>query len=388
MSVSIHRARWAIAAVFFVNGGLLGSWAPQVPLVKERLGLSPADLGLALLVLAIGAVTAMPFSGILSGRFGSSVVTRTAILLQMVLLPFVAVVPSFAILCPLLFAFGAANGVCDVAMNAHGVEVERRYARPILSSLHGMWSVGGFVAASAAAGLLALVTPLSHLLIVIAAAAVILLVALTNLLPADADKGPAEGSFVWPNRVVLAIGGLTALVFLAEGAMLDWAAVYLRDDLLSSPSFAATGYAAFAGGMAIGRFAGDAIRRRVSAVRLVRWSALAAALFLALGVASGSPLVVVAAFGATGLALANMAPVLFGAAGRLPGQSSAAGVAAAATCGYFGFLAGPPVIGFVAEAFSLGAGFVLLSLGCLVVAVAAVAARPADLAPDPDGTVG
>ena len=142
------RARWAVAAVFLANGSQLGAWAPHVPLVKARLGLSEVDLGLALLVMAIGAAVAMPFSGPLIARVGSAPVTRWAILLQVATLPAVALAPSHALLLVAAAAFGAGTGLSDVGMNAHAVEVERRLRRPVMSSLHAMFSVGGFAAGS------------------------------------------------------------------------------------------------------------------------------------------------------------------------------------------------------------------------------------------------
>lgn len=378
MHANTVRARRSVAAVFFVNGAVLGSWAPQVPIFKERLGLSAGDLGLGLLVIAIGAVTAMPAAGYLSGRFGSSTVTRTAAIVMTLVFLGLAYSPTYALAIPALYAFGAANGLCDVAMNAHGVEVERRMGRPILSSLHGMFSLGGFVAAGAAGLLLTVVSPVGHAVIVTVVALLVLALILPGLLPSDVDRGAHGSHFALPTGNLLVLGGLTALVFLAEGAMLDWAAVYLRTELLTSPAAAAAGFAAFSAGMAIGRFLGDGLRAHVSAVTLVRNSALLAAVALALGVASGDALVVVATFAVSGLALSNMAPVLFGAGGKTPGHSPATGVAAVATCGYFGFLAGPPVIGFVAEATNLSAGFLLLAVGCLIVALGAAAARTAD----------
>lgn len=378
MSLSLTRARWSVAAIFFVNGAILGSWAPQVPIFKERLDLSAGDLGLGLLVIAIGAVTAMPAAGYLAGRFGSAPVTMVAIIVQTLVLLALVLAPNTAVAIPALYLFGASNGLCDVAMNAHGVEVERRMGRPILSSLHGMFSLGGFVAAGLAALMLAVVSPEMHAAIIAAAAFVALAFVLPGLLPADVDRGGHGAHFALPTGNVLVLGILTALVFLAEGAMLDWAAVYLRTELMTSPAAAATGFAAFSAGMAIGRFLGDGLRAHVSAVRLVRMSALLAAVALALGVASGDAWIVVATFAVTGLALSNMAPVLFGAGGKSPGHTAATGVAAVATCGYFGFLAGPPVIGFIAEATSLGAGFLLLAVGCVIVALGAAAARTAD----------
>jgi hypothetical protein len=169
-------------------------------------------------------------------------------------------------------------------------------------------------------------------------------------------------------------------VFMTEGAMIDWTAVYLGQELGASPAIAAAGYAAFAGGMAIGRFGGDIIRARSSAVLLVRAGALAAAVAIAAGAGSGMAAVLIGGLAIAGLGLANVVPVLFSAAGRTPGQAPATGVAAVATTGYFGLLVGPPLIGFIAEFSSLGTAFLMLAVSVFGVALAAAAARPADSA--------
>lgn len=374
----IVRARWAVSAVFLVNGGLLGSWAPHVPLVKERLALSDVDLGFALLVMAIGAVTTMPFTGLIVSRTGSAPLTKAAIVVMALALPAVALAPDWPLLLVSAYVFGAGMGLSDVAMNTHAVEVERGYDRPIMSSLHGMFSVGGF-AASAAGGLaLAVVSPTVHVIATVVVALAILAFMLPGLLPGHADKSEPGAAFAFPSRAVAVIALLTFTVFMTEGAMIDWTAVYLRDELLASPSLAAAGYAAFAGGMAVGRFSGDAIRRTFSAVTLVGVGAFMAAVAIGVGVAAGLPLVTIAGLAVAGLGLSNVVPVLFVAAGKAPGQPAATGVAAVATTGYFGLLAGPPTIGFIAEHASLATAFALLAAACLGVSLAGRSARPAD----------
>lgn len=380
-ATAVRDARLAISTIFFVNGAQLGSWAPEVPLVKARLGLSEVDLGLALLVMAVGAAVTMPLSGLAIARFGSAPITRWTIVLQAAALPAVVLAPTWETLLAAAFAFGAGTGLSDVGMNAHAVEVERRLGKPIMSQLHGMFSVGGFLFSALAGLVLSLAGPPLHAGVVVALSIVLLALALPRLLPAGADRAAPGAAFVLPTRSVAVIGVLTFLVFMAEGAMIDWTAVYLGEDLGATPAMAAAGYAAFAGGMALGRFGGDAIRARASAVGLVRLGALAAAAAIAAGAASGLAPVLVAGLAVAGLGLSNIVPVLFSAAGRTPGQTPSTAVAAVATTGYFGLLAGPPLIGFVAEGASLTVAFLMLAAGVLVVALAAAAARPAELRP-------
>lgn len=377
--ISLARARWSVAAVFFVNGGLLGSWAPHVPLVKERLGLSDLDLGFALLLMAIGAVSTMVFTGVIVARFGSGPVTRVSIVAMAVGLPLIALAPSYGLLLPAAWLYGAGMGLSDVGMNTQAVAVETRIGRPIMSGLHGMFSLGGFVASAAGGLALAAASPAAHAVGAAVVALLILAVALGGLLPGHEDKADPGAGLKLPTRSVAVLSALTFVTFMTEGAMIDWTAVYLRDELLASPSLAAAGYAAFAAGMATGRFLGDAIRRGFSAVVLVRSGAAMAAAALAAGVALGMPISTVATLLVTGLGLSNVVPVLFTAAGKAPGQPPAVGVAAVATTGYFGLLAGPPALSFVAEHVSLAAAFALLAAACACVALAAGSARPADL---------
>jgi predicted MFS family arabinose efflux permease len=382
-AMSAIRARWAVATVFFVNGAQLGTWAPHVPLVKERLVLDEVDLGVALLVMAIGAAIAMPFSGLVIARVGSAPVVRWTILLQVITLPAVAFAPDWTTLLIAAFAFGAGTGLSDVGMNAQAVEVERRLGRPIMSSLHGMFSIGGFTGAAAAGILVPTVGPYTNVGLVTFASLAGLAIMLPRLLPGHVDRASPGAPFALPTRAVALIGVLTFLTFMTEGAMIDWSAVWLGEQLGSGPGLAAAGYAAFAGGMAVGRFAGDGIRSRASAVTLLRVGGLAASAAILAGALTGIVPVVIVGLAIAGLGLANIVPLLFSAAGNTPGQPAATAVAAVATTGYFGLLAGPPLIGFVAAATSLGSAFAMLGAAILLVALSARAARAADVR---DGT--
>ena len=385
---AIRRARWATATCFFVNGVAMGTWAAHIPLVQARLGISHSTLGIALLAMGAGALIAMPLSGSAIARFGSAAVTRPFTLALVASLPLPLIAPGPLLLMAALFLFGACVGVMDVAMNAHGVAVEHRLRRAIMSSLHGMWSVGGLVGAGAAATLLPFLPPLVQALTVLAAAGAAGSVALFFLLPSDADRGePGGASFALPSRATLGLGILCFLAMSSEGAILDWGALHLKGNLELGPALAATGFATFSAAMAASRFGGDWLRRRFGAVTLVRTSALLAAAGLVLSLVTRSPILAVAGFALFGLGLANLVPVLFGAAGRIPGKGPGTAIAAVATVGYTGLLAGPPLIGFVADLTSLVAALGLIVVACLVIALSARTARPADndLTADPRG---
>lgn len=375
---ALRRARLAIGLAFLANGAVFGSWAPQIPLVQERLGLGPAVLGAALLAMAVGALCSMIWAGTAIARFGSAPVTRLTGIAMCLALPIVALAPNLAGLVAALTVLGAANGMMDVAMNAHAVAVETRLQRPIMSSLHGLFSLGGLAGAALGAVALTYLSPEVHVLIAGPALAVLVLLASHYLLPGHVDVADAGPHFVRPSRSALTFGLLAFLVLMSEGAALDWSAAWLRLELGVDPAHAGLAFAAFAGCMAAGRFAGDFLRRRVGAVALVRGSALTAAAGFALAVVIATPSAAILGFACAGLGIANTVPVLFGAAGRLPDTAPGAGIAATAGIGYLGLLAGPPLIGLFAELTSLGTALGLLVLACGLVALRASLVRVAD----------
>ena len=373
-----RRARWAVAAIFFVNGAIIGSWAAHIPLVKERLEIGHAALGLALLGMAVGALIAMPLAGAAIARLGSAAMTRASTLVFCLTLPLPILAPDLVTLTLALLLFGAGNGVMDVAMNAHGVAVERRLARPVMSSFHGMFSLGGLVGAGLAAILLPVTTPWLHAVVLTAAGLAVSVIALMHLLPAGVDLRSEGPAFAFPGKASLALGALTFLAMTSEGAVLDWSALHLEGGLDVSAEYAAIGFAAFSATMAAARFAGDWLRAEIGAVTLVRVSAFLAAAGLALALIAPGPALAVAGFAIVGLGMANLVPVLYGAAGALPGQVPGAAIAAVATMGYTGFLSGPPLIGFVAEWTSLAGALGLIVLACVVIGFCATAASPAE----------
>jgi MFS family permease len=374
---AIARARWAVAAIFLLNGVVIGTWAAQIPLVEERLKISHSTLGMALLTMALGSLAAMPLTGPLIARFGSALVTRIATPVLFVAFPLALLAPSLGLFLPAALLFGAVNGVMDVAVNAHGVTVERRYGRPVMSSFHGMWSLGGLGGAGLAALLLRVMPPVAQALLTMGLVLIVAIAALSFLLTTAADGGNAGTRIVLPNKATLGLGILCFLCMTAEGAVLDWGALHLRSTLGAGPGLAATGFAAFSASMAAARLSGDRLRGRFGSVSLVRWSAYLAAVGLVIALfAPWTPLALVG-FAMVGLGLANLVPVFFGAAGRIPGQSPGSAIAALATIGYSGFVVGPPFIGIVADATTLQTALCLVVLACLAIGFAAGVAEPA-----------
>ena len=381
-----RAARRAVLTLFFVNGTVLSSWFPHIPLVQERLGLSEGVLGLALLGTAVGAITAMPLAGIFIARLGSQQVMRVATVVFCLSLPLPVLAPSLPLLVLALAIFGAGNGAMDVAMNAQAVGVEKAHGGAIMSSFHALFSVGGLVGSSLGGLLIFMdVSSALHVLFVTFVFGLIGLVALRWLWIDRAEDAEAGGpTFVRPTGPLLALGVLAFFVLVGEGSVADWSAVYLTNALGTGAGLGALGYAAFSLMMAVGRFTGDWLVARFGPVPLMRSSAILAAVGLGAGLLIGRPVAAIIGFGCVGLGLSNLIPILFSAAGRTPGVNAGTAIAAVSSAGYFGFLAGPPLIGLLAEATSLPLALGLVVLFTALVAVFAHAAGRATEARVPD----
>jgi fucose permease len=370
MPAELRSARAAVTAVFFVNGALIASWAPYIPRIKGELELSARSLGFVLLAMAFGAVAAMPAAGLLVERLGARVTLAAAVALGYVALPFVLLAPGARSLAVVLVVLGAATGVTDVAMNANGAAVEHRYGRPILSSLHALWSIGAFTAAGVTALMVATGVPAElHLIVVSVALGAAGLAACSRLMPAAERGGERPRGRALPSRRVLGLTLIALSSFLAEGAINDWGALYLRGSLGESATIGAAGYAVFVGSMALMRLSGDRLTARLGRVPIVRSGAALAGLALALALAllAGHPLAAFAAFACLGLGLANIFPLVVSAASRA--SSPGLAIATVSTGGYAGVLIGPPAIGFLADATSLPAALGLVVALCALMAV-------------------
>lgn len=381
----LRHARTAVSLVFFANGFVVASWLPHIPEVKERLALGDFLLGVALFSMAVGSVLVLPFAGWSVGRFGSDATTRAAGLALCLLLPAPVVAPNLLMLIVALLLFGAANGILDVSMNAQAVLLEDRYARPILSSLHALYSTGGLAGASLAALAASIDIPGSAQALGLTVVLVPLLLAISRLLlHGESCARDRSTVFARPDRALLGLGALAFLALMAEGAMGDWAAVFLREYRDAGMDGAATGFAGFSLAMAAGRFGGDWVRRRWGAPILLRAGGLTAAAGMTIALIASGLILPVAGFTLFGLGIANMIPVLFGAAGRTRGTTPGLGIAAVATTGYAGLLAGPPLIGMTAEL--VGLRLALTAILCNAVAVALFAGVVRDQAGGGSGT--
>jgi predicted MFS family arabinose efflux permease len=366
----------ATRAAFLIAGIGTAVWAPLVPEAKLRLGLDDATLGLVLLALGGGAMVAMPLTGLALQRLGGRAVILGCGLLFCLAMPALALAPSVPLLVAALAVFGGALGAVDIAMNAQAVVVERVAGRAMMSGFHGVFSLGGLSGAALMSVLRALgLSPLSCAVVMALGCAAMLASQARGMLPAGADAhGPA---FAWPRGRLMLIGALCFVSFLLEGVVLDWSAVFLRFSRHADAAAAGLGYAAFSLTMTFGRLTGDAVVRQFRAVPVLLAGSLLAASGFLLAACTQSVTLALIGFALVGLGAANIVPLLFAAAGRIPGISPGLAMSAAATPGYAGLLAGPALVGLVAGQTGLPmaiAGIGLLTL--TVTASARVAAGP------------
>jgi MFS family permease len=362
-------ARLSVSVLFFVNGFILASWVPYIPSIKAAFGLSDGDLGTLLLAMPVGALVAMPSSGLLTRRVGSRAVASVACLALCAALPGPILAPGIIALALALGTLGACNGALDVSMNLEAVAVEVRYGRPIMSSFHALWGIGGLGGATVAGLAMWLGIPsIAHMVGVALVCATAVAGAIRKLPTPAAASAESGRIFAIPARGVLGLGLLAFAGLLSEGAMADWSAIYLRDTLGTSAALASAGFAAFSLAMAAGRFGGDRLVARFGAARLLRTSGAVAAGGLAVALLVAQPSAAIVGFFLVGLGIANVIPVLFATAGRLGAGSF---LAAVATTGYVGYLAGPPAIGFIAEVTSLPVGLAVVCACCASIAVGA-----------------
>lgn len=379
-----ERGRWAVASIFLVNGFLVGSWAPQIPLVLTRLSITESVLGLLILCFGIGALLSMPWCGWLIAQYGERRVLRVGGLLQGLGLLMVVLSPSVAVTAVAMAVFGALIGCTDVAMNAATVSVERRLGRAVMSSMHGFWSLGGFAGAGLGGLLLQAIGPVPHAALVGVASVAVAVVAIPHLVGAapqrqEGSSAAARRSLSIPRHPTVYLLGLMALIlFSAEGAVLDWGALYMNQERSATLALAGLAYAFFAGAMALMRFLGDGVRNRYGAVPTLRACSLIAAAAMLAAALAPHPVLVIIAFTLCGMGVANTVPIVFSAGGNLPGLASGTGMSVVTTMGYSGVLLAPAFIGFVAERTGFAVVFAVFAGLLVVVGLMSSLAAPAD----------
>jgi predicted MFS family arabinose efflux permease len=358
---------------FVTSGYAVSAWAPLIPHVQSRLGLNAGQLGLTLLAFGAGSMVTMPIAGGLVGRIGCRRMFVLSGLAIVAILPCLALVGSRLLLALALFTFGAALGLISCARNVNGLSLERRLDRRLISGFHGFYSVGCVLGAGTMSVLMGRGVPPWGAVSVVA---LIILAALLASAPYMSDERSASGPiYASPRGMVLVIGLLCFVVFMAEGAVLDWSAILLTGHFGLDAARAGLGYVAFAATMTCGRLVGDRLVRRLGDRAMLAWGPLLATVGFAIATSPVHWALAVAGFALVGAGGANIVPLLYSAVGRQTIMPHNLALTAVGSIGFAGMLIGPAAIGFIAQATSLTIAFLILA--AMLAVVSRVAPRVA-----------
>lgn len=372
--------RLAVSTMFLVNGMVVGAWSAKIPALVARLGINESVMGTLVIVFGLGSILLMPVFGALIARYGSDRMLRRAAIPAIPVLLILTLAPDVWWAGAALLLFGGIIGGMDVAMNANAVEVEKHMRRAIMSACHGFWSLGGLIGAGTGGVLIAYAGEFWHAVIVTVVAGALVLFALPMLArdrSPSPDAAPAERGL--PRSPLPYLIGLMALfAMIPEGSVLDWGGLFLNRELGADLAVAGWAFAGFSATMAVMRFAGDGIRRRLGAVNTLRICAVfAIAGLVVAGLATG-PYMAIAGFAIAGIGMSNLVPILFSAAGNLPGVPPGIGLSVVTVMGYSGILLAPGLIGYAAEHTGFSPIYLVLASLLLVTLAAAPLARGAD----------
>lgn len=378
----LSRARWATRAQFLSLGFIAGVWGVHVPSIKAIHALDERMLAVLLFALSLGSLLALFIAGRLVARLGARATAVVAGFVVCVALASSPLLPNVAILLFAMVFFGAGESVYDVAINAEGTILETLSGRAVMSGFHGMFSLGGMLGSAASAVLLGLTVPAAQQLVIFAALIATAIAVTSKGMLAEHPGTTSQVHFAWPSGALLVIGTLTCCGMLAEGVMYNWSVLYVQQELHTPQERAALAYVAFAGATAATRFAGDAVRARLSERTMLLAGPTLSATAMAFVLIVARPWAAMVGFALVGVGLATIVPILYNAATRVPGVSRAAAIASVSSIGYLGFMIGPPIVGGIAHATTL-----TIAMGTLIViaAILAFGARRVPAPPQPAG---
>lgn len=364
-----HPRYFAPAWAFASLNILFGTWAIYIPSVKLKLGINNADLGIALFFLSLGVFTVLPIAAKIINRMGVGKATWYGVLLLCVsaLFPFLA--PDYYSLLAALFLFGMANGFLDISMNTLVTEIEKEDEEQFMSAAHGFFSLGGVLAGLGSFIIVLLNSAITHMVLAVILVMVVNLFFYTKYYHIKAAPIEKEPFSIKLFRPLLILGIVSFIVMGSEGAIVDWSALYLKEVSLAPEALWGLGFLAFSITMTLGRFFGDDISARLGSISIVTIGSIVAIFGYVLVLTSTTSLSILG-FAFTGLGFSVVIPELFRIGGNIKGVASSQGVSFIAGMGYSGFLLAPPVLGFIAQNYSLKGSFVLLLLGAIVVLIA------------------
>ncbi|WP_454881936.1 MFS transporter [Sphingobacterium detergens] len=349
-----NRIRIAVSLFFFCQGIAFASWASRIPVIKERLHLSEGQLGTILLMLPVGQLATMALSGKLVTKYGSAKVLRIVPIAYALVLCSIAFAQNAWQLGAILFLFGVTGNMCNISVNTQGVATEQIYKKSIMTSFHGAWSIAGFT--GALVGLLTMnlgLDTLPHFLIILAFVTANTLINQRYLVPGKSPQKEKRSFFSKPEGSLLQLGIIGFFSMATEGAMFDWSGVYFKEIVHAPEKFVVVGYASFMIMMAIGRFVGDGVIRKLGRKRTLQYSGILMFVGMMTSVVFPQFIVCTLAFMLVGIGVACNVPSIYSIAGQNKNVSSGVALAMVSSISYLGFLMGPPLIGYIAEVFSL-----------------------------------
>jgi fucose permease len=360
--------RLAVSGLFLLNGTFAGAWAPKIPEFASRLGLSESQLGLMIMCFGIGSLILMPIAGFLIAHIGTTRTVKGATALFLSTMLLLSLAPTIPLGVAAIFLFGGLLGAMDVAMNGNAVEVEKSMRRAIMSSCHAFWSLGAFIGATTGGFLIEWIGVMGHATL-LTVVGIVALVAIWPFVLHDAPHPSEERQKVrLPMTPLPWLIGLMALFSMVpEGAILDWGALYMRNELGATLALSGFAFGAFSLTMAVMRFAGDHVRDRFGAVKTLRFCTITAIVGMVIAGTAPNAYIAMAGFALCGVGISNMVPIAFSAAGNLPGFAQGVALSVTTVMGYSGSLFAPSVIGFIAEHTGFAVIFALLPLLFIVV---------------------
>lgn len=361
-AVSKRSNRVAVAAFFFIVGLSFASWASRIPDIKSKLHLNDAALGGVLFALPVGSMISLPLSGWLVAKYGSrKIVTIAAICYPLVLI-IIGLANSVWQLVPVVFMFGLLGNLCNISINTQAVGVESLYGRSIMASFHGIWSLAGFSGAAIGTFMVSKnISPSWHFLIVCIILIVLDLVSRNYTIAKDAGH-PDQPLFAKPDGMLLKLGLIAFSCMVCEGTMFDWSGVYFQKVVAVPKGLTTLGYAAFMCTMAGGRFVGDRVVTRFGKQKVLQGSGIIIATGLLVAVIFPEIIPATIGFLLVGIGVSSVVPLVYSSAGKSKTMSPGVALTAVSTIGFIGFLLGPPIIGFIAQAFSLRWSFTLIAV--------------------------
>lgn len=363
----LSKRRVALGAMFFFMGLCFASWAARIPDIQSKFQLSEGQLGTILLCLPIGSMLGLPIAGWSVHKYGSRIVVLLGSFTYAITLPLIGLATTTWMIVPILVVFGLLGNIMNISLNTQALGLEDQMGKSILASFHGLWSMAGFTGAGIGAGLIFLdFSPAAHYSVITGISFVIVFASQKFILNDKRDTGDGGGLVLKrPDDLLLRIGMIAFLGMMTEGCMFDWSGVYFKKIVIAEPGMVALGYVCFMGAMAFGRFITDKATNRFGRIPVLQVSGIA--IFSGLILSVLVPTVITAAIGflLVGLGVASIVPISYGIAGRSKLYAPSVALALVSTISFFGFLLGPPLIGFVADLFDLQVSFTLISINGL-----------------------